>query len=108
MEAWRRELEEALQVGLEDSDDDFEQVPFPGLFELMLDESTSSSVRPRVGGSREGRRYFYKERSFFMSDFIETILLENPTYDALKFRRHFRMRKDLFLHVVEQVCVFDP
>jgi hypothetical protein len=47
---------------LEDSDDDFEQVPFPGLFELMLDESISSSVRPRVGGSTKGRRYFYRER----------------------------------------------
>jgi hypothetical protein len=108
MEAWRRELEEALRAGLEDSEDDFEQVPFPGLFELMLDESTSSFVRPRVGGSTEGRRYFYRERELCHERLYQDYFAENPTYDALKFRRRFRMRRDLFLHIVEQVCAFDP
>ena len=96
-----------LQAGLEDSDDDFEQVPFPGLFELMLNESTSSSIRPRVGGSTEGRRYFYRERELCHERLYRDHFAKNPTYNALKLRCCFRMRRDLFLHIVEQVCAFD-
>jgi hypothetical protein len=33
---------------------------------------------------------------------------ENPTFDAMKFRRRYRMRRELFLCLVDAVCCFDP
>jgi hypothetical protein len=33
---------------------------------------------------------------------------KNPTFDAMKFRRKYRMRRELFLHLVDAVCSFDP
>jgi hypothetical protein len=38
---------------------------------------------------------------------FEDYFLENPTYDSVKFRMRFRMQRELFLLIVQEVCAYD-
>ncbi len=101
MDAWCRELEESLQRELEGSDDEgFEE----GLLEMFVaiggEGSVSPLSPPKFGGSRMGRRYIYRERERAHERLFEDYFSENPTYDSVKFRRRFRMRRELFLLIV--------
>jgi hypothetical protein len=108
MNQWRMELDGALKKGLEDSDEEFEENLMQGLFQLLLDETSSSSKRSKIGGSTLGRRYVHRDREACDERLYRDYFAEDCTFDALKFRRRFRMRRDLFLHIVEKVCAFDP
>jgi hypothetical protein len=109
MEQWRRELNEALQQGLEsESDEEFQEALVQDMFQHALGESSSPPERPKFGGSRPGRRYVYREREACHERLYQDYFAEDPIYDAMKFRRRFRMRRELFLYIVEQVCTFDP
>jgi hypothetical protein len=108
MEQWRTELEGALKKGLEDSDEEFEENLMQELFQLLLDETSSSSKTSKIGGSTLGRRYVHRDREACDERLYHDYFTEDCTFDALKFRRYFRMRRDLFLHIVEKVCAFDP
>jgi hypothetical protein len=108
MDDWRRELEVALKEGLEESDEEFEQTFVQNIFELMLHETCPSPKRPKIGGSKHGRRYVYREREACDERLYRDYFAEDCTFDALKFRRRFRMRKDLFVYIVQEVCAFEP
>jgi hypothetical protein len=108
MDQWRRELDDALKKGLQDSDDEFEDNFVLELCQQVLDECRSSSKQPGVGGSRPGRRYVYREREACDERFYRDYFAEDSTFDAVKFCRRFRMKRDLFLHIVQEVCAFDP
>ena len=109
MDAWRKELKESLQRELEGSNDEgFEE----GLLEMFVaiggEGSVSPPSPPEFGGSRMGRRYIYREREReLMRDCLRTTFQENPTYDSMKFRGRFRMWRELFLHIVQEVCAYD-
>jgi hypothetical protein len=107
MEDWRRELQEQIQHRLEESDDEFETTFFAGLFENMQDVHTPPR-RGTHGGSIPGRKYLYRDREACHERLFKDYFAEDCTYDAAKFRRRFRMRRSLFLHIVEKVCTFDP
>lgn len=108
MEDWRRELEGALKQGLEESDDEFEQILAQDILEEMVKETCPALKRPKIGGSRLGQRYVYREREACDERLYRDYFAQDATFDALKFRRQFRMRRDLFLHIVQEVCAFDP
>lgn len=107
MEQWRTELQGALHKGLEDSNEEFEENLMQELFQLLLDETSSSSKRSKIGGSTLGRRHVHRDRKACDEQLYHDYFALNCTFDALKFRRCFRMRRDLFLHIVEEVCAFD-
>jgi hypothetical protein len=108
MEQWRRELEGALKEGLEESDDEFEQNLVCNLFDLVVEETSSIPKRPKIGGSRPGRRYVHRDREVCDEHLHRDYFAEDSTFDALKFRRRFKMRRELFLYIVQEVCAFDP
>jgi hypothetical protein len=92
---------------LEEFDDEFETAFFEGLFENMADVSTPPA-RSTHGGSVPGRRYLYRDREACHEQLFKDYFTKECTFDAAKFRRWFRMRRSLFLHIVEKVCTFDP
>jgi hypothetical protein len=108
MEQWRTKLEGALKKGLEDSDEEFEENLMQELFQLLLDETSSSSKTSKIGDSTMGRRYVHCDREACDERLYCDYFTEGCTFDALKFRCRFKMRRDLFLHIVEKVCAFDP
>jgi hypothetical protein len=92
----------------EDFDEEFEQALVQDMFQHALGESSSPPKRPKFGGSRPSRRYVYQEREACHERLYQDYFAKDPTYDALKFCRCFRMRRQLFFYIVEQVCTFDP
>jgi hypothetical protein len=101
-------LEGALKQGLEESDDEFEQTLAQNILEEMVQETCPAPERPKIGGSRPGRRYVYREREVCDERLYRDYFAQDATFDALKFHRRFRMRRELFLHIVQKVCAFDP
>ena len=108
MEDWRREFDGALKQGLEELDDEFDQNLAQNILEEMVRETCPAPKRPKIGSSRIGRRYVYRKREACDERLYRDYFAENATFDALKFRRRFRMSRDLFLHIVHEVCAFDP
>ena len=51
-----------------------------------------------------GQRYIYREREEAHEKLFQDYFSYFPTYDVVKFCRRLRMRRELFLHIVEQVC----
>jgi hypothetical protein len=80
---------------------------FEGLLENMADVSTPPA-RGRHGGSVPGWRYVYRDHEACHEQLFKDYFAEECTFDAVIFRRRFRMRRSLFLHIVEKVCTFDP
>src|SRR5436305_9869052 len=72
-------------------DDEVEEFLFDEFEEYLL-----NAHRKTHGGSSTGRRVINRERQ-----------QENPTYNDELFRRRFRMRRSLFLPIVEAVAAHD-
>ena len=78
------------------------------LFEQIMDLCSSSPQRPKIDGSKPGRRYVFREHEACNERLLRDYLAMQPTFDDVKFRCRFQMRRSLFLHIVERVCSFDP
>jgi hypothetical protein len=87
MDQWRRELDDALKKRLQDSDDEFEDNFVLKLCQQVLDECRSSSKQPKVGNSRPGRRYVYREREACDERLYRDYFAKDSTFDVVKFRR---------------------
>ena len=48
-----------------------------------------------------------RERERDYERLFEDYFSKNPNYDFVKFRRRFRMQKELFLLIVQEVCAYD-
>jgi hypothetical protein len=110
MEEWRAELEAAIERGLPDSRDDdseVEQEAFLDAFDEWVGDSDAGPRRPRWGGSRVGRQYVHRDREVGHDCLFHDYFSDDPTYDFVKFRRRFRMRRELFLSIVDRVCAYD-
>jgi hypothetical protein len=110
MEEWRAELEAAIDCGLQDSGDDdleLEQEAFMDAFEQWVGDSSAQPRRPRWGGSTVGRRHVHRNREVGHDRLFRDYFSDNPTYDFVKFRRRFHMRRELFLSIVDRVCAYD-
>ena len=108
MDAWRGELQRALAHGLENSDDDIEDQLLEDMFSNLDFDPDEDEERGQVGGSRPGRRYRHRAREEGHHRLQEDYFAASPTYGAAQFRRRFRTRRELFLHLVHSVCVYDP
>lgn len=65
---------------------------------------------PRRGGSRMGRKFIFSDETYHLSLFRD-YFAEKPTYGPVKFRRRFRMRRELFCalwmqlqHLIHGLC----
>ena len=110
MEEWRAELAASIQGGLEESDEDeeWEQEVFLEAVALMMEDSIPPPERERYVGSTSGRRYVHRECEVCHERLYHDYFAEYPTYDAQKFRKRFRMRRELFLLIVDRVCTYAP
>jgi hypothetical protein len=110
MEDWRRELQEAIERGLDKSNDDsdWELEVFWDLLESLEEDSFSPLPKRKRGGSTLGRRYVFREREACHQRLFNDYFADTPTFDAATFRRRFQMRRPLFLSIVERICRFDP
>jgi hypothetical protein len=111
MEGWQAELQAAIACGLEElEDDDFEleEEAFLDAFELWVEDSEEQPQRPWWGGSTPGWRHVHRDCEVGHDRLFRDYFSDNPTYDSAKFCRRFRMRRELFMSIVDRVCAFDP
>jgi hypothetical protein len=112
MESWEDELERSLGFGLgfdEDMEEEFENDLFLQMVEAFSTEALGeSSTRPKVGGSTVGREFVWRDREHCHNLLYKDYFSESPTYGPIKFRRRFRMRRELFTSIVDAVVHFDP
>jgi hypothetical protein len=105
MEQWREELMRNLQVELED-DESEEHVWKMAVAQMGDFEDEEKTVQ--VGGSRPGRapnvnRNFEMGHQIIFQDYFSN----EPVYGPLMFRRRFRMRRELFLRIMDTISTHD-
>ena len=88
---------------LEDDDDILASIQTTIL--LVLRQRNQHRKR---GGSVVGRKQIYRNRLQGHQQLYNDYFSENPTYPEELFRRRFRMRRSLFLRIVESVVQEDP
>lgn len=71
----------------------------------LKDEMDSQST---TGGSVEGRRVIDRDSESGYQRLLNDYFVENPVYGEKEFRRRFRMRKNVFLRIVEAITEHDP
>jgi hypothetical protein len=54
-----------------------------------------------------GGNMFHRDREVGHNRLFRDYFSDNPTYDSVKFHRRFRMRRELFLSIVDHVCAYD-
>jgi hypothetical protein len=106
MEAWRARLAAAQTSLLED--DEEEELKFLQVVRLGMANARCPQVRSIVGGSRPGRspnieRYRHEMHLRMMSDYFS----DTPVYGPDLFRRRYRMRRSLFMTILDRVCAVD-
>jgi hypothetical protein len=110
MESWEDELERSLGFGLgfdEEMEEEFENDLFIQMVDVFSSEVLGeSSTMPKVGGSTVGREFVWRDREHCHNLLYN--FSESPTYGPVMFRRHFRMRRELFTNIVHAVVHFDP
>ena len=112
MESWEDELERSLgfDIGFEeDMEDELENDLFLQVVEGVSSELLGEPVqRPKTGGSVPGREYVWRDREVCHNLLLKDYFCDNPTYGPRKFRRRYRMRKELFTIIHDAVVSFDP
>ena len=79
------------------------------MLDVVPDELESEVlVRPKAGGSRVGREILYHDREAFHAWLYQDYFLETPTFEPIKFQQRHRMRKELFVHIMDFIAKFDP
>ena len=66
-----------------------------------------ASTTRKHGGSVAGRRYIERDHFAFNKILMKDYFDENPTYGPEVFRRRFRMRRSLFLSILEGIQQHD-
>jgi hypothetical protein len=107
MDSWREELQCAIAQGLEDLEDEHDEQLMEDIF-FALEEPYLEQERPQIGSSWPGRRLVHRDREAWNERLFKNYFAEDSTFDAMKFRQRYRMRRELFLHLVDAVFSFDP
>ena len=75
----------------------------------VTNEIQSNSVGTScIGGNRPGRETIFHDRELYHALLSRDYFSENPTFGREKFRRCFRMRRELFNYIVQSVSSYDP
>ena len=112
MESWEDELERNLCFDLgfeEDIEYEFENELFMQMVDVVSSELLGEcSSNPPVRGSVPGRKNVFRDRETYHNLLVRDYFADNPTYEPSMFRRRFRMRRELFLRIVDAVANHDP
>jgi hypothetical protein len=106
MEQWRGEMERQLQQTFHDSDDEAEKNFLATLHQDSSDFDERMRSRPRRG-SRMGRAFVHRDRELWHEHLVRYYFAPTPVFDHVKFGRRFRMRRELFMRIVDSVTAFD-
>jgi hypothetical protein len=106
MEQWHQDFTATLEQQLEDSDEDFEEMMICQSLQELRDEVLAEPARR--GGSTVGRKSVPRNRIAGHQGLMADYFCECPIYDALYFRHRFRMRRQLFVRIVDAVTEQDP
>ena len=68
---------------------------------IMVDEISLDAVPSHSGGSVVGRRFIWRDREGNAAKLYRDYFSHDPRYNARLFRRRFRMRRQLFLRIVD-------
>ena len=83
----------------------------PHLVSYMFDDTHARANREDNSSSsnqqKKPRRYIERGREMGHKRLFDDYFSDNPTYNEL-FRRRFRMRRNLFLRIVDGVSIHDP
>ena len=111
MEAWRDDLNAGLARAFRNDDDceDFKDQFFLQMLSVVEDEVEREPLhRSKSGGSKPGREYVFCDREHHHDLLYRDYFSKRPTFRAVKFRRRFRMRRDLFVRIMDGVSSYDP
>ena len=107
MDLWREELQYAIAQGLENLEDGNEEQLMVDIF-LRLRSPTWSKRDHRLEAASLGRGMCIGIKKHAKNASLKDYFTENSTFDAMKFHQRYRMRCELFHHLVDAVCAFDP
>jgi hypothetical protein len=105
MDQWRERLLATRELILEDDEEDDFNVNWIIGLGLSAPRGHMPSI---VHGSRPGKspnidRHRHEMHARMMSDYFA----DEPTYGPILFRRRYRMRRSLFLTILDRVCARD-
>ena len=89
-----------VQTLIEESIEDDDIIAFVTSF-VMMNEIALDDDKPKHGGSVPGRRYIQRDRERHAAKLYKDYFSHDPRYNDRLFRRRFRMRRSLFLRVVD-------
>jgi len=75
--------------------------PLVARVEAKMQARIEAKLQDRAGSSRNSRRYINRDHEAGHAKLVADYFCENPLYTETQFRRRFRMRKHLFLQIVE-------
>ena len=108
MEAWRRELQNSIAVALNDSNEEEKEL----LIELLVFthgvSNSEEEARGRGGGSTLGRLFVHYNREGGAAQLYDDYFVEFLVFEDDVFRRRYRMRRELFLRLVDGVVGSNP
>jgi len=101
---WRR-YNQSIIDNLED--DEEEELVMRNLV-LQVDIMSREEETKQRGGNRRGRRANKEQRAEFYDNLLyDDYFAPKPIFDACDFRRVYRMRRSLFLQLLEAITRFD-
>ena len=108
MEEWRAQLDSVLAHALHDSDEEQEDM----LVESFVCggdylESEEENTKKHRGSTLE-RCFVYRDREDGAERLFRDYFANDPLFDDATFRRKYRMRRDIFLRLVDAASTFDP
>jgi hypothetical protein len=106
MEQWRAELAGAIQHALDDSDDEVHEHFLAAIHQDSSEYDEEMRQRPKKG-SCMGRAFVHKNRELWHEHLVRDYFSSTHIFDNVKFRRRFRMRRELFMRIVKFVTAFD-
>lgn len=106
MEQWQREMLRAFEKVAQDSDDELQEMFLATIHQDSSDSDKQVKRRWR-GGSRMGREFVHRDKELWHEHLVTDYFAPTPTFDHVKFRRRFRMRRELVMRIVESITAFD-
>ena len=107
MDAWMARLEEARQVFLDD-DEENEANMGMALDQLQYNMDAPPTRRVVAGGSSQGKRANIERARVLMDERMHLdYFAESPVWGPAYFRKRYRMRRSLFLTILDRVCARD-
>jgi hypothetical protein len=107
MDAWRARLEEARQAFLDDDEDDEANMAM-ALDQLQDNMDAPPPRRAVAGGSTHGKRANIERARVLMDERMHLdYFSETPVWGPSFFRRRYRMRRSMFLTILDRVCARD-